>query len=280
MAFSSIVGIGALENQKRIDASNVRFWEELCGSSIARSLGITTVDNDALRRFDEAYLGFYPYLWNYLSREPKGRRVLEIGLGFGTVGHILASGGASYHAIDIANGPVAMMRYRLASLRRPARALRGSALALPYGDSTFDAVYAIGCLHHIGDLRQGIAEVHRVLRPGGRAVVMIYNRLSLRRLLKVPLKQFWLEAFSGAMTTAAERARYDANATGEAAPHTDFVSRREARRLFRGFKQVTVESQNCDDLPLLISGRRIPRAKLLGTLGRWLGLDLYVVATR
>lgn len=51
-----------------------------------------------------------------------------------------------------------------------------------FATETFDYVYSIGCLHHTGDVPRSIEEVHRVLVPGGRAVVMLYNRHSLRRM--------------------------------------------------------------------------------------------------
>src|SRR5579864_7035914 len=103
-----------MSSQQHIDQENKGFWDELCGTSFAISLGITTHDADALRTFDTAYLDFYPYLLPYVDTEPlAGRRVLEIGLGFGTLGEVIASRGAEYHGVDIAENPVSLMRERL-----------------------------------------------------------------------------------------------------------------------------------------------------------------------
>ncbi len=44
-----------------IDKANAEFWNELCGTTMARSLGITDHSLESLKRFDEAYLAFYPY---------------------------------------------------------------------------------------------------------------------------------------------------------------------------------------------------------------------------
>src|SRR5262245_9621357 len=64
-----------------IDRRNAQFWSELCGSALARSLGITEHTPEALRRFDEAYMELYPYLAAYVFQEGlRGRRVLEIGI--------------------------------------------------------------------------------------------------------------------------------------------------------------------------------------------------------
>jgi hypothetical protein len=50
-----------------LDLQNAGFWDELCGSALARQLGITDASADSLRRFDEAYFGFYPYLLRHLQ---------------------------------------------------------------------------------------------------------------------------------------------------------------------------------------------------------------------
>jgi ubiquinone/menaquinone biosynthesis C-methylase UbiE len=49
---------------------------------------------------------------------------------------------------------------------------------LDFADNTFDIVYSHGVLHHTPDTAGAIREVHRVLKPGGRAVVMLYHRNS------------------------------------------------------------------------------------------------------
>jgi SAM-dependent methyltransferase len=168
----------SVEKQSGIDERNRAFWDELCGSVLAQSLGITEITPESLARFDEAYMDHYPYLARYLDDlAVEDRRVLEIGLGFGTVGQILAARGAHYTGADIAAGPVAMMRDRLrwVGLTDKSEAVQASALELPWEEGTFDVVVSIGCLHHTGDLPQAVSEVFRVLVPGGTAFVMLYN---------------------------------------------------------------------------------------------------------
>ena len=259
--------------QTSIDAGNARFWDELCGTALARQIGIEDASEQSLARFDAAYLERYPYLPGYLA-DPRlaGARVLEIGLGFGTLSGQLISRGAVFHGVDIAAGPVEMARHRLrlAGQEPDGRVVEGSALALPHPDGTFDFVYSIGCLHHTGDLPRSISEVRRVLKPGGKAIVMLYHRHSARRLIGVTLPALL------SRRPADERVRgmYDTNAAGEAAPHTDYVSRRDVRRLFAGFSSVKTEARNFDPL------RFIPRERLLGNVDRVLGLDLYITARR
>ena len=228
-------------------------------------------------------MGYYPYLARYLEAlSVHGSETLEIGLGFGTVGQILAERGARYHGADIAPGPVAMMRDRLRWLGKPAdeSVLQVSALDLPWEDGHFDLVVSIGCLHHTGDLPRAVSEVHRLLRPGAVALVMLYNARSIRQV-KVAVRERRLARARG-RGDRMMRAMYDTNSVGEAAPHTDFVTRRDARRLFRAFSQVAVQTQNVEAVTLRLPRRQyiIPRERLLGNLGRVLGLDLYIQAQK
>jgi SAM-dependent methyltransferase len=261
-------------SQHAIDERNAAFWDTLCGSGLAQSAGITGQEPGDLQRFDGLYLGYYPYLEGYVPRNFGGKRVLEVGLGYGTLGQLIASRGADYHGVDIAAGPVEMMRRRLSWLGLPEdQVVQASVLGLPFEDGAFDYVYSIGCLHHTGDLERSVQEVHRVLAPAGRAVVMLYNRHSLRRL-RFALVRTLRGGRNGSLDDELRRV-YDAHATGEAAPHTDFVSRAEVRRLFQDFARVRIEVQNFDGYRF---GLR--REWFLSNLARVAGLDLYIVADK
>jgi SAM-dependent methyltransferase len=265
-----------------VSAANAAFWDELCGSGFAQTLGITEPTPESLRRFDAAYLAFYPYLLEYVPVATlPGKRVLEIGLGYGTLGQFVAGLGVDYTGLDIAATPVSMMERRLSWLglgSEAARAVQGSALDLPFEDSSFDMVYAIGSLHHTGDLPRALSEVRRVLRPGGTTVFMVYNARSFRRatMRAGALKQ----RLEGRLRNAGaeERARYDTNSAGAAAPHTDFMTRGWLRNELRGlgYSSVRVRARNWDDI--WIAGRHL-RPALLGTADRAMGLDLYVTAS-
>jgi SAM-dependent methyltransferase len=262
------------DSQTALDDRNADFWDELCGSSLARELGVTDASAESLARFDAAYLGEYPYLQSYLDRKPiAGARTLEIGLGYGTLSGQLIARGAELHGVDIAEGPVEMVRHRLRLAGRcsdPERVVQASALNLPYPSGSFDFVYSIGCLHHTGDLPRAVTEVRRVLRPGGTAVVMLYNRYSARQLKRVVIPALLRHRRSAREV----RGMYDTNAAGESPPYTDYVSRRDVRRLFGDFDSVAIDARNFDAVPY------IRRQCLLGNVDRLLGLDLYITARK
>lgn len=264
--------------QTEIDRRNSDFWNELCGTSLANTLGIHDMSRESLGKFDRYYMDFYPYLEKHLRIESlRGQDVLEVGLGYGTVAQKLAAVAGRYRGLDIASGPVEMVNHRIAMQRLPGHALRGSILDAPFPDASFDTVVTIGCLHHTGNMQRALDEVHRVLRPGGEAMVMVYNALSYRRWWHFPaatLRQF-LHDYAGVGTTrdtsASERGAYDAGGRG-AAPETMFTSTRQLRQMCRRFSACDVAKENAEqERPFA----RVRRTALLSTVGPILGLDLY-----
>jgi SAM-dependent methyltransferase len=121
-----------------------------------------------------------------------GKKILEVGLGYGTLGEELAGRSGDYYGLDIAEGPAEMMRYRLSNsgFDWRGKVQVGSILDAPYKECSFDYVYSIGCLHHSGNLGGAISEVHRLLKAGGKAIIMLYNKHSFRLLIQVPLIRF------------------------------------------------------------------------------------------
>jgi SAM-dependent methyltransferase len=266
---------------------NALFWNELCGTSFARALGVSDDSPASLKRFDDWYFAFYPYLFLHIPFEDmKGKEVLEVGLGYGTVSQRIAEVGARYHGLDIAGGPVWMVNHRLQQAGMSGQARQGSILAADFPNANFDFVVAIGCLHHTGDLQGAIDECHRILRPGGKLICMVYNAYSYRRFyqarretLRYALRESLGYRGVAAARTREERAAYDANAAGDAAPHTDFISRRSLRYFCRRFSSFTAQSENIDNgTPFEKSA---PRRELLKTLWpRLCGLDLYATAIK
>jgi SAM-dependent methyltransferase len=271
--------------QARLDEANARFWNELCGSPLARAVGITDHSAASLRKFDEAYFGMYPYLLPIIRpREMAGKSVLEIGLGYGSLSQELAQAGAAYTGMDIAAGPVWMVNHRLRMAGLPGRAIVGNALAMPFDDGSLDYLISIGCFHHTGNVQRCIDETYRVLRPGGSAVVMLYNKYSFRHWRRRPLatlRELGRELRDDRRErnlSDSQRGEYDAHLDGTAAPEVSLHSVRELHERFGRFRRVHVRKRNCDDLIMGISC--ISRHRMLSTIGRCLGLDLYVRAVK
>jgi SAM-dependent methyltransferase len=117
-----------------------------------------------------------------------GKRVLEVGLGQGADSESLIRRGAVWSGVDLTAESVERVRTRLTLRDLPFADLRqGSVLDLPFADNGFDMVFSHGVLHHVPEVRQAEREIHRVLRPGGELVIMMYARWSLNYLLSIAL---------------------------------------------------------------------------------------------
>jgi SAM-dependent methyltransferase len=101
-------------------------------------------------------------------------RVLDIGAGMGPSTVLAAQAGAHVVAVD----PMPFMRGVLGARRLWQRSRKrievidGAVEHLPVQDASVDATWAVNAMHHWTDLRGGVAELHRVLRPGGRLVLV------------------------------------------------------------------------------------------------------------
>jgi SAM-dependent methyltransferase len=269
--------------QETIDRANSLFWNELCGTNLATSLGIADDSPASLAKFDTWYFNLYPYLLPIIRPDRmRGRRVLEIGLGYGSLGQKLAALGADYTGMDIAAKPVDHMNWRLHAAGLPGRALRGSALAMPFPDGSFDFLVSIGCFHHTGDVQRCFDETYRVLAPRGTALMMVYNKYSFREWCRRPWATLREVCRGVGRPTALDtnaRAQYDANHKGDAAPETVLLSVRDLRKMLDTFETVRCQKRNADNL--FYKGKlMVARDKLLGNVGRVLGLDIYIEATK
>ena len=267
-------------DRRAISEANRTFWDELCGTAQARSLGVTDDSSESLGRFDDWYFRFYPYLERHIPfNRVDGIEVLEVGLGYGSVAHRLAKHGARYRGLDIAEGPVGIVNHRLELHGLNGEALEGNILECPFGDERFDLVVAIGCFHHTGNMARAIAETWRVLRRGGEAIVMVYNGYSYRRWLRWPRDTWRYRRWDRRggecgppNSSTSQRRAYDSNVLGRAAPETVFVSIRHLERMCGRFSHFEARTENAGGD---FATRIVPRRLLLPTVGRLAGLDIY-----
>lgn len=111
----------------------------------------------------------------------RGLRVLEVGIGAGTDFIQWLRAGAVASGIDLTEEALANVRQRIAiyGLPQPASLAVADAENLPFEDNAFDLGYSFGVLHHTPDTPRALAELVRVIKPGGQFKVMLYNRYCL-----------------------------------------------------------------------------------------------------
>lgn len=269
-----------------ISKKNAEFWSELCGSSLAKRIGIEDSSVDSLRKFDDWYFNFYPYLDRYIPFSGmSGKNVLEIGLGYGTVSQRLVESGSIYTGIDISPGPVSMVNHRLNQSALSGKAIQQSILNPDFKENSFDYVIAIGCLHHTGDLKMAIDNCRKILRPGGKLIFMVYYAYSYRRFrmaffktLSYALKESI--GYRGVVggSTDRERSAYDSSSKGIGAPYTDFISIESLKEFCKEYKTIEATLENIDrEFPFVHKSRE---RLLQSSWPALCGLDLYVSVTK
>lgn len=139
-------------------------------------------------RYDK--LNYLPRLVNFSAY--RGKSLLEVGCGVGIDLVRFARAGATVTGIDLSTTAIDLARKNIeqSGLSADLRVMNGE--AMQFSDNSFDVVYAHGVLQYTADVEKMVAEIHRVLKPGGEAIVMVYNRNSwlnlMRQLTKVPLE--------------------------------------------------------------------------------------------
>jgi SAM-dependent methyltransferase len=238
----------------------------------------------------------------------RGLRVLEIGCGMGTDGAQFAAAGADYTGIDLTEAAIELARKKFATAGLKGEFRVADAEKLDFADESFDVVYSHGVLHHTPDTEGAIREIHRVLKTGGRAVVMLYHRGSynyrigirvLRRagagLLKSNAGIRLVNLVTGepidslrehAALMKASRNGYlssdeflSQSTDGAGNPLARVYSRREARALFRDFRDVELRAYFLNKRFIPIVGNLLPRSIESALAARW-GWHLWIYATK
>ncbi|MEM1078040.1 MAG: bifunctional 2-polyprenyl-6-hydroxyphenol methylase/3-demethylubiquinol 3-O-methyltransferase UbiG [Pseudomonadota bacterium] len=119
----------------------------------------------------------------------QGQDVLDLGCAGGFMAEAIARKGARVTGIDPASKAIAAAQAHADAGDLQIRYDTGVGEALPYEDASFDAVVCVDVLEHVEHLAQVIAEVSRVLRPGGMFLFDTINRNPLARLAVITMAE-------------------------------------------------------------------------------------------
>lgn len=208
------------------------FWNDAaCGED----LYLTTTDREGYQAQSDTRYRLEPFILEFADfASSRGQRVLEIGVGLGADHQRFAEAGATLYGIDLTERAVAHTRQRLQAFGLQSTVAVGDAEDLDFTDETFDLVYSWGVLHHSPDTPAAVAEVHRVLKRGGVAKIMIYHKWSMVGVM------LWVRyALLALRPWRTLRAIY---AEHLESPGTKAYSVREAHQLFSRFREVRIRT--------------------------------------
>jgi glycosyltransferase involved in cell wall biosynthesis/ubiquinone/menaquinone biosynthesis C-methylase UbiE len=245
------------------------------GSETARTAQPQTLEwfKEVERYRYDVYAPWMPEVMEFAKH--RGEELLEVGGGMGTDLAQFAAHGARVTDVDLSGGHLAIAQenFRLRGLA--GRFVHHDAERLPFDDDSFDVVYSNGVLHHTPNTRTAVAEIRRVLKPGGRAIVMVYAENSLQYWRNL-VWYYGLKSGDLATRSMGDIMSRSVERTGnEARPLVKVYTKRRLRALFRDFAGVAIVQRQ-------ISPEIVPRGLrlCLPIVERLAGWNLIVKATK
>jgi ubiquinone/menaquinone biosynthesis C-methylase UbiE len=166
------------------DQNIENFWDQ-------NPVGSNFVEYRSGKEFYEEYDRFRYATEGHILQELddidfKDKKVLEIGLGQGADSMQIINRGALYYGIDLTDESVKRLEERFELYQKTYHSVeKANAKNIPYGDDFFDIVYSHGVIHHSPEIQQITREIHRVLKPGGQAVIMLYHKTSFNYYISI-----------------------------------------------------------------------------------------------
>jgi ubiquinone/menaquinone biosynthesis C-methylase UbiE len=258
---------------KNITIDDVRsFWNNnpLCASAIPFAVGSSDYFNyyDKMREKNES-IDFSYKLHEY--KKFKGKKVLDVGCGNGYVLNKYALEGAEVFGIDITQIAVDICKKRFDIYGLKGNFQIGSAEDLPFEDETFDCVCSMGVLHHTPNTEKAVKEIYRVLKKGGRLILMFYHRNSAWYRIKMPIQKIFTGQNIQVLVNEVD---------GVGNPKGDVYSKSELSRLLCDFSSREMFVGLLNWWMIVPKGGGFLPDVLLKPFAKWFGWFLYAKAIK
>lgn len=254
--------------------------QDPCGAEYDREheLGTREFFDEIERHRYSEYAPWMPRLMGF--DQFRHARLLEVGCGMGTDLLQFSRGGARCVGIDLTPRSIEITQHRFQLYGANGSFMISDGEHLPFCDESFDVVYSNGVLHHTPDTEGAIRELHRVLRPGGTAKVMLYHRNSLNYWLEIVVRRGVLGAeFLRGRSAEEIMSRVIEFSDHGARPLVKVYSRRKCRALFRAFREVAMEVEQLTRAELRFLSPLISES-MLDRLRKRIGWNVIVTAIK
>lgn len=222
-----------------VKLKNINFW----------TINVPGIDNQVVRstagtldfykKVDEVRYRQEPYLNNFFNQILEARVAsLEIGCGLGSDLRTFATRGVKVVGLDYSPENTYLCQRGLEVSGLEGRVFCGDAEYLPFPNDSFDLVYSWGCLHHTPNTQRSINEIMRVLRSGGKVMIMLYHKgyQFWYILTKYILSCKWIDKHFSLQTFI--NIQYDQT------PLSQMFSKRQLYKMFRDFNEVDIKIEN------------------------------------
>lgn len=226
-------------------AEAIKQWtNDPCGMIGAKGLEIGT--KEFYQKIDEnRYKEYAPWMKQAINFQAfTNLHVLEIGFGMGTDLFSFASSGATVSGVDLSpkHLEIATKRFNLYGLN--ANLQLADTESLPFPDASFDVVYSFGVIHHTPNTEKAVAEIYRVLKPGGQAILAVYHKNSIFHLCAISGYLLHLRFLQESYQDTLSRIEYRENS--DARPLVKLYSKKTFKQLLNQFSSVEMECFHLD----------------------------------
>lgn len=244
--------------EKKISVQDVKtFWE--CHPLLSSRIPYPPGSEEFFRTFDDERERIEPPFIQrqvYDFQKARGKKVLDVGCGNGWVLSKFFGEGAKCFGCDLTQRAIEISSRRFNLLKGEAIFIVANAEELPFKDSSFDIITAMGVLHHTPKTTEAIQEIYRVLKTGGKFVLMLYHKNSILYRFYMPLRLL-IYLFKRIWDPVSLRDLVN-KVDGEGNPLGKVYSRSEVKRMVSHFKNVRT-------LTYLVEAYEIPLVgRLLG----------------
>jgi|SaaInlV_100m_DNA_6_1039743.scaffolds.fasta_scaffold11585_2 ubiquinone/menaquinone biosynthesis C-methylase UbiE len=197
----------------------------------------------------------------------KGKKVLEIGCGMGSHSALISQYASELVSIDLTEraAKTTNKRFEVFGIDN-AKAIQVDAEDMPFENDSFDFVWSWGVIHHSANTHVIVDQIHRVLKDGGKASLMVYNKNSTRYYLHGLYQGIFKLKFLKYKTL------YEVNMTftdGFIARH---FTRKSGKELFKKFSRISTSVTDSGVPTVVIGWGRLTRLfpKILKPINRYI----------
>jgi len=248
------------------------FWENnpLCAAGIPFPTG----SKDFFEYYDKLREDIEPIDYSYQLheyRDFKDKKVLDVGSGNGYIPSKYSAEGAEVFGIDITKAGIALCEKRFEYLGLKGNFQVADAQQLPFEDNYFDCVCSMGVLHHVPNTEKAVKEILRVLKPGGRLIVMFYHRNSAKFRLKY-------RVWSWVTGKSVQQLVNEFDGIGN--PKGYVYSKKELARLLHDFTNLNMFVGFLESRDIVLRGGRHIPDRFFKPLEKYIGWNLYAKANK
>jgi SAM-dependent methyltransferase len=212
-----------------------KYWEnEPCGTSPWITENVEPLSREWFARIEAYRYEAEPFVFSLAQfTRFSGKRILEVGVGAGADHVQWARAGCDCYGVDLTQAAIDTTRAHLAVHGLTSNLQKANAEALPFERNFFDVVWSFGVIHHAEHPERVIAEIHRVLAPGGKFRGMMYNRFGIVTF------RLWVK--HALLRARPWRSLSDVTWHHQESPGTKAYTRSELRELLGAFRDVEIE---------------------------------------